>query len=82
MTSVTQTLRKRPDFVTFGIFLGLVAIGWLMIFTVGYEDGYTMANFLGTPVGKQTIWIGISFFAFFMMQLVSWKFWQSFAYPI
>ena len=82
LTSVTQTLRKRPDFVTFGIFLGLVAIGWLMIFTVGYEDGYTMANFLGTPVGKQTIWIGISFFAFFMMQLVSWKFWQSFAYPI
>jgi rod shape determining protein RodA len=75
-------LRKRPDFVTFGIYLGLVAIGWLMIFTVGYEDGYTMANFLKTPVGKQSIWIGISFFAFFCVQLLSWKFWQSFAYPI
>lgn len=83
MTSVTQTLRKRPDFVTFGIYLGLVAVGWLMIFTVGLEeDGYTMANFLKTAVGKQTVWIGISFFAFFMVQLLSWKFWQSFAYPI
>lgn len=83
MTSVTQTLRKRPDFVTFGIFLGLVAIGWLMIFTVGYEEeGYDFSTFLNTAIGKQTIWIGISFFTFFLMQLISWKFWQSFAYPV
>ncbi len=82
MTSVTQTLRRRPDFVTFGIYLGLVAIGWLMIFTVGYEDGYELSEFLNTAVGKQTIWIGISFFAFFLVQFISWKFWQSFAYPV
>jgi rod shape determining protein RodA len=82
LTSVTQTLRKRPDFVTFGIYLGLVAIGWLMIFTVGYEDGYEISEFLNTAVGKQTIWIGISFFVFFLVQFISWKFWQSFAYPV
>ena len=81
--SVTQKLRKFPDLVTFGTYLGLVAVGWLMIFTVGYEDdGYTMATFFKSAVGKQSIWIGISFVAFFIIQLIDWKFWQSMAYPI
>lgn len=81
--SVSQKLRKRPDLVTFGTYLGLVAVGWLMIFTVGYEDdGYTMATFFKSAIGKQSIWIGISFSVFFIIQLIDWKFWQSMAYPI
>lgn len=81
--SVTQKLRHRADLFVFGIYLGLVAVGWLMIFTVGYEEGgYTMSTFFSTPVGKQTIWIGISLFSFVIIQMIDWKVWQSFAIPI
>ncbi len=77
---------KSIDWTTFSIFLGLIAVGWLMIFTVGYEDGEAykggLAAFLRTPAGKQTIWIGISFIVFWFIILIDYKFWQTFAYPI
>lgn len=72
------------DLISFSIFLGLVAIGWLMVYTVGYSEGYDqgMISFLATPAGKQTVWIGISAFIFIFILLIDWKFWQTFAYPI
>lgn len=73
---------KSIDWTTFSIFLGLIAVGWLMIFTVGYDDGVydSFSSFLGSSVGKQSIWIAISFLVFFAVFLVDWKFWQTFAY--
>ena len=73
---------KNIDWTTFSIYLSLVAIGWLMIFTVGYEEGVydTFASFLDTSVGKQSIWIGISFVVFLAVFIIDWKFWQTFSY--
>lgn len=73
--------RRKMDLVTFSIYLGLVAIGWLMIYSVGYHEEHT-GGFLSTSAGKQAIWIGISFFVFIAVSLVDWKFWRTFAYPI
>ncbi|MEN0002738.1 MAG: rod shape-determining protein RodA [Bacteroidota bacterium] len=72
------------DLITFSIFLGLVAIGWLMIYTVGFNEGYRggLSGFLTTPAGKQSIWIGICTFIFIFILLIDWKFWQTFAYPL
>lgn len=82
-------LRKRSglkniDLITFSIYLGLVAVGWLMIYTVGHEEGYSsdFSEYLTTSSGKQTIWIGISFVVFSLILLIDWKFWQTFAYLI
>lgn len=68
--------------MTFSVYLCLVLVGWLMIFTVGYEEGYNegIGDFLSRPVGKQTIWIGISFIAMFFLYFIDWKFFQTFAY--
>src|SRR5690606_972747 len=65
-----STVPMRPrtnstglDFLTFSIYLALVAIGWAMIYTVGYgQEGYEpgFVNFMDRPVGKQLIWIIIS----------------------
>jgi rod shape determining protein RodA len=75
---------KNIDWTTFSIFLSLIAVGWLMIFTVGYEEGSydTLASFMDAPVGKQTIWIGICFVVFIAIFLIDWKFWQTFSYPL
>ncbi|MBK6623313.1 MAG: hypothetical protein IPG32_21515 [Saprospirales bacterium] len=53
--------------MTFSLFLSLVGIGWLMIYTVGYGEHYKngLNYFLTqTDVGKQTIWIGTCLIAF------------------
>jgi len=72
------------DTITFSIFISLVAIGWLMVYTVSFGEGYGggTANFFSTSIGKQTIWVGISFFIFAFILLIDWKFWQTFAYLI
>ena len=75
---------KSLDGLTFGIYLALMAIGWLMIYTVGYGEGYpnSFGAFLDTSVGKQTIWIAISLVVFFFVFVIDWKFWRTFAYLI
>lgn len=72
------------DLVAFCLFLALVIVGWLMVFSVGYEElrGAGWGGFLNTSAGKQAIWIGICGFIFAFIMLFDWKFWQTFAYPI
>lgn len=76
---------RSMDWATFSLYLSLVAVGWLMIFTVGYGDGYAggLGNFLSSTAGKQTIWIGISLAVFSIIYfLIDWKLWQTIAYLI
>ncbi|MFK7979677.1 MAG: rod shape-determining protein RodA [Saprospiraceae bacterium] len=74
-------INRGLDWTTFSLYLCLVLVGWLMIFTVGYEEGYHGINdFLSRPVGKQTIWIGLSFLTMFLLYFIDWKFFQTFSY--
>jgi len=74
-------INRGLDWTTFSLYLCLVLVGWLMIFTVGYEEGYHGINdFLSRPVGKQTIWIGLSFVGMFLLYFIDWKFFQTFSY--
>ncbi|MGK0364202.1 MAG: rod shape determining protein RodA [Saprospiraceae bacterium] len=82
-------MRERPaksaDVMTFSLYLCLLAIGWSMLFSVGYNGGYKdgISSFLlNTQAGKQTIWVVISLIVFFFTQIIDRKFWQTFAYPI
>ncbi len=82
-------MRERPaksaDVMTFSLYLCLLAIGWSMLFSVGYNGGYKngVSDFLlNTQAGKQTIWVVISLIVFFFTQIIDRKFWQTFAYPI
>ncbi len=76
---------RNVDWITFSIYISLIAIGWLMIYAVGYgEDGYSgnFETFLGTPAGKQLIWIGISILVLLATYIIDDKFWRTFAYLI
>ncbi len=72
---------RNLDWITFSLYICLVIVGWLMIFAVGYDDGYEagIGNFFGTEAGKQTIWIGISLVAMIFIFIIDWKFWQTFS---
>ncbi|MFN7117715.1 MAG: rod shape-determining protein RodA [Saprospiraceae bacterium] len=75
---------RNIDWPTFSLFLALVAIGWLMIYTVSFSREWNNGevNFFDTSSGKQTIWMGISALAFAIVFIIDWKFWQTFAYFI
>ena len=83
-TSYAPTGIRNVDWTTFSLFLGLVAVGWLMVFTVGYEEDFlnNFSGFFRTGAGKQTIWIGVSLLVFSLVFLVDYKFWQTFAFLV
>lgn len=81
MKLASTGIYRGLDWLTFSIYLCLVLVGWLMIFTVGYEEGYYgVGDFLSRPAGKQTIWIGLSFLAMLLLYFIDWKFFQTFSY--
>jgi len=72
---------RNLDWITFSLYICLVIVGWLMIYTVGYDDGYEggFNNFFNTQAGKQTIWIGISLVSMIGIFIIDWKLWQTFS---
>ena len=74
--------KNNIDWITLSIYLALVAIGWAMIYTVGYgQGGYSggFFAFLETPVGKQLIWVAVALGTFFIAYTIEAKFWRTFA---
>ena len=75
----------KIDSALLSLYLALVAIGWLMIYAVGYKQGYTedFGEFMmKTVVGKQTMFIGISIVLILIIFSIDAKFWRVFAYPV
>ena len=72
------------DWMTFSIYLSLVGIGWLMIYTAGYGEGYSsdLSLFFRTQAGKQTLWIGFSLIILLVTLTIDEKFWRTFAYLV
>ncbi len=71
------------DWMIFSIYLSLVGVGWLMIYTVGYDEDNTAGILnLSTNIGKQTFFIGISLVILLFTWIIDWKFWRTFAYLI
>ena len=76
---------RSIDWMTFSLYLSLLVIGWLMLFSVGYGDGYPEAilDFMAdTAIGRQSAWVGISLFFLMFTLVIDWKFWNSLAYLI
>ncbi|MFT4664455.1 MAG: rod shape determining protein RodA [Polaribacter sp.] len=85
MSKRQHSFLQSVDLMTLSIYLSLLGIGWLMVYTVGYNEELTLSETifdLSTKVGKQTLWIGISLLALIMTISVEWTFWRTFAYPI
>ncbi len=77
-----STPSKSIDWITFSLYLSLVFIGWLMIFAAEYKGPETGVWDLSTPIGKQTMWIGIAFVLLLVTLNIDWKFWRNFSFVI
>lgn len=77
------TTQKGFDWITLTIYLSLVFIGWIMLYatTLDHNAEIGIPTF-DSPIGKQTIWIGISLFVFICVLAMDWTFWHTLAYPI
>lgn len=82
MLGARVTRTRQIDWISFALILSLVLIGWLMIFAASFETSVTGLFQLGSPAGKQLIFIGVGAVLFMMTMLIDWKFWSSFAFPI
>ncbi|MCB0635902.1 MAG: rod shape-determining protein RodA [Lewinella sp.] len=86
MSETRQTLLVNIDYLTFCLYLALVGIGGLFIYSVDVQQSGApsgLADFLSSMAGKQVIWIIISLFVFsFIVLVLDAKFWQTFAYLV
>lgn len=75
---------KGLDMVAFCVTISLILLGWCMIYSVGYGDGYSdsISEFLRTIAGRQAIFVGISILLFVAIMIIDWKFWRTFSTPI
>lgn len=74
---------KNFDWIIFIVYLSLVGIGLMMIYTTTYHDseGLNVWSF-GSPFGNQLLFAGISVVILFMIYFIDWQFWNSMAIPI
>jgi len=72
---------RSLDWPLLSIYIGMVALGWLMIYAVTLPE-VEEVGFIRSVAGKQMIWMLISFFTLAVIYSIDWKFWQIFAYLI
>lgn len=84
----TQTDDKQPgvlkslDWWTIGIYLALLALGWMSVCGASYTYGETDIFSLSTRSGMQIIWIGTSLALGFVLLMLDDRFYDTFAYVI
>lgn len=71
------------DWLTFGIYLILVLIGAISLYSVEYNPNarYEFFN-IASSQGKYLIIIVFSILLFYLAYLIEWRFWSSFSIPI
>lgn len=69
----------RLDWITVLIYLTLVFIGWLSIFSAKYNELHPSIFDFSMEYGKQLMWIGIALFFGFIILLIDAKFFNAFS---
>ena len=69
---------QNVDLQTLSFYLGLVAVGWMMIVSATVNDG-TFWDFSSSAI-KQGAFIGISFILIVAISFIEWKFWRTISY--
>ncbi len=70
------------DWVFMSIFIALVAIGWMMVYSANFDGDNTFEFLdLSSEIGRQSLWLVISTVVFISVLAIDWTFWNSFAIP-
>lgn len=70
------------DWITIFIYLVLVLIGWISIYSAVYNEDHKQIFDISQRYGKQLIWIGAAIAIAFIILLFESNFFTSFAFPI
>ncbi|MDD3859584.1 MAG: rod shape-determining protein RodA, partial [Bacteroidales bacterium] len=70
------------DWITVTIYLLLVFIGWVNIYSAVYDDTHSSIFDFSKRYGKQLIWIGAAFIIIIAVLVTDSKFYSAFAYPL
>ncbi|MEL6943977.1 MAG: rod shape-determining protein RodA, partial [Bacteroidota bacterium] len=75
---------RKVDWVLFSIYLGLVTLGSLTVYsvTVGDQELEAVGSLWATAAGKQIMWVVISLITLGIIQFINGKFWEQFAFLI
>ncbi len=73
---------KNIDTPTLVLYLVLVIIGWLSIYSAVYDENHQSIFDIERNYGKQLIWIVTAFFIGFMIIMIESKFYSVFSYGI
>jgi rod shape determining protein RodA len=81
--STSGLQNKGIDWIMIALYLSLVAIGYMMVYS-SYYDGKNTFVFLdfSTEMGKQTVWLIISLLIFIGVLTIEWNFWNVIALPM
>jgi len=69
---------QNVDLQTLSFYLGLMAVGWIMIVAATVGDG-TFWDLSDTAI-KQAAFIGLSFLLILGISFIEWKFWRTISY--
>ena len=78
MRSSNFAIQRGFDWITLSIYLALLCTSWFMVYASGYSEtdpGFSFS--LNSNIGKHTLFILISVFAFFLAYLIDTKFWHT-----
>ena len=80
--SNNNSVLKSLDWWTIGIYLTLLAFGWMSVCGASYTYGDTDIFSLATRSGMQIVWIGTSICLGFILLMLDDRFYDTFAYVI
>lgn len=70
------------DWVTIFLYLALVFMGWINIYSAVYDDTHQSIFDISCQYGKQLIWIGAAMVVIVVVLLIDSKFYSTFAYVL
>ncbi|NOT38487.1 MAG: rod shape-determining protein RodA [Saprospiraceae bacterium] len=75
--------KKYFDWITLGIYLSLLTIGWLSIYsaTSSFNENVDYLD-ISIPIVKQSVYMVSAILIFMLAQFIDWRFWHTFAYLI
>ena len=81
--NLSRTFRQSIDLITLSVFLALLIVGWLMVYSVGFDENIQNPVFnIRSAIGKQSLWIIIALTIMGLVLLLDVRIWQRLAYPI
>ena len=82
MSIILSKRGKSFDWITFTIYLALMFIGWLMIYSASSTSNSITLLSLSTLHGKQLLWMMVSMAGVFAVLLIPFVFWRNFSFLI